>query len=293
MFADYSLGKKMILLLCIFILLDIFGNVAGLVCGLSEDVLLSKTDTIRLEQLVASIIVFIGTPYLFFYLSAKPECTFSEFFKLGKSNGILLYILAITAWILLIPTVNYTAYYNEQFTLPESLHFIEEKLKYMENLAKELTTDLLKTDSPLILTVNLLVIAAIPAIGEEMTFRGALQKTLQEHLSPVAAIIITSAIFSAMHFQFYGFIPRFLLSIFLGMLYYFSGSIKLNMLAHFCNNAIAVIAFYICTVAKVSIDDAPTETMGKDDIYSVIISIVLFAGIMHVIYTQSKKKINE
>lgn len=291
MFADYKLGQKLLLLLGIFILLDVIGNIAGLGCGLAKDVLLSKTDTIRLEQFVASVIVFIGTPYLFYYLTSKPECSFKQFFKLRKKNNSMLYFFAILAWASMLPVVNYTASLNEQMVLPECLKELEEMLKNMEDLAEELTLDLLRTDSPFMLLINLVVIALIPAIGEEMTFRGALQKTLQEKMSPWAAITIASIIFSAMHFQFYGFLPRFLLSVFLGMLYYFSGSIKLNMLAHFANNAIAVFAFYICTVAGVPIDDAPTETLGKDDIMPVIIATLIFAGVMWAIYKESRKRI--
>lgn len=290
MFADYGVSKKLFLLLGIFIIMEVFGNVIGLGCGLLDNVVLSHTNTLRLEQFVASVIVFIGTPYIFFYLSAKPECSFSDFFKLDKKNSFGLYFLAIIALATLIPIVNYTAYYNEQITLPESLHFIEEKFKYLEDLAKDLTMQLLKAESPIIFIINIIVIAAVPAIGEELMFRGALQKTLQEKMSPICAIVITSVIFSAMHFQFYGFIPRIILSVFLGLLYYFSGSIKLNMAAHFTNNALAVVAFYICTLSGIPVDDAPTETMGKENIYSVIAATALFIGIMILIKKKSSDR---
>lgn len=291
MFADYNAGQKLLVLFAVFILMEVFGNVVGLGCSLAKDVLLSSSNTLRLEQLVASAIIFIGTPYVFYYITSKPECSFKQFFKLRKKNSSILYILVILAWVSLLPVVNYTAYINEQMTFPESLHELEKYMKDMENLAKGLTIDLLKTDSPLIFLVNLIVIALVPAIGEEMTFRGALQKTLHKKMSPYLAIIITSVIFSAMHMQFYGFVPRLILSIFLGMLYYFGGSIKLNVLAHFCNNAIAVFAFYICTVAGVNIDDAPTETLGKENVVSVIIAVLIFAGIMWVIYKETRKRI--
>lgn len=284
MFADYGVGKKILLLLGIFILLDIIGNVVGLGCDWLGDKFLSHTNSLRLTQFVASVIVFIGTPCVFFYLTAKPSCSFAEFFKLNKKNDTILYILAIVALFSLTPLVNYTAYINEQMTLPECLKEIEDALKKMEDLAKDLTLELLKSDSGLIFIVNLIVIAAAPAIGEEMMFRGALQKTLHKRFSPFWAIIITSIIFSAMHFQFYGFIPRFLLSVFLGMLYYFSGSIKLNMVAHFTNNAMAVIVYRICTVYNIPIEDTPTETLGKEDLFPVVIATVLFAGIMLAIY---------
>lgn len=291
MFADYNAGQKLLVLFAVFILMEVFGNVVGLGCSLAKDVLLSSTNTLRLEQLVASAIIFIGTPYVFYYITSKPECSFKQFFKLRKKNSSILYILVIFAWISLLPVVNYTANINEQMTFPESLHELEKYMKDIEDLAKVLTFDLLKTESPLIFIVNLIVIALVPAIGEEMTFRGALQKTLHKKMSPSFAIIVTSVIFSAMHLQFYGFVPRFILSVFLGMLYYFGGSIKLNVLAHFCNNAIAVLAFYICTLKGLNIDDAPTETVGKDGIVPVIVSLVLFVIFMWGIYKETRKRI--
>ena len=293
MFADFTTGKKILFLLGIFILLTVIGNVIGLGCDFVGAKLLSHSNSIRLTQFVASMIVFVGTPCVFYYLTAKPQCSFVEFFKLNKKNRLLLYILAIVAFICFTPLVNYTACINEQMTLPESLKEIEEVIKHLEEEAKVITMELLKNDSGLILIINLIVIAAAPAIGEELMFRGALQKTLHEKFSPFWAIVITSILFSALHFQFYGFIPRFLLSVFLGMLYYFSGSIKLNMFVHFTNNALAVLVYYICTIANVPIDDAPTETLGKEDVVPVIIATLIFAGIMWVIYQKADKSNRE
>lgn len=284
MFADYTTGKKILLLLGIFILLDVIGNVVGLGCDVVGAKLLSHANSLRLTQFVASMIVFVGTPCVFFYLTAKPQCTFREYFKLNKKNDSILYILAFVALLSITPIVNYTTLINEQMTLPDCLKEIEDLLKKMEDLAKEMTLELLKTDSRLTFIINLIVIAAAPAIGEELMFRGALQRTLHEKFSPFGAIVITSVLFSALHFQFYGFVPRFLLSVFLGMLYYFSGSIKLNMLVHFTNNALAVFVIYICTIDNIPIDDAPTETLGKEDFVPVILATVLFAGIMWAIY---------
>lgn len=290
MFADYSFDKKLLVLLGIYILLNVIGNVIAVGFSLLDGVVLSHVNTIRLEQFVASVIIFVGSPYVFFYLTAKPDCSFAQFFKLTRKNGALLGLLTILAWAFLLPIVNYTTQINEQMVLPESLQVIEELMKKMEDLAKELTLDLLRTDSFFMFLINLIVIAAAPAIGEEMMFRGALQKTLQEKMNPWIAIFITSFIFSAMHLQFYGFIPRFILSVFLGMLYYFSKSIKLNMLAHFCNNAIAVAAFYICSLAKVPIEDTPAETLGKGDLEIVAVSALFFGGIMWMIYKYAKHK---
>src|SRR5207344_1198984 len=103
-----------------------------------------------------------------------------------------------------------------------------------------------KGTSVLSLAINLFIIAFLPALGEELFFRGMMQKlfsqlTKNNHL----AIIITSIIFSAIHLQFYGFLPRMVLGIFLGYLLVWSGSLWLPILAHFVNNASAVLFTFL------------------------------------------------
>jgi len=96
------------------------------------------------------------------------------------------------------------------------------------------------------LLINLLVIAIIPAVGEELLFRGVIQKqfTALTH-SKGAAVVLTAILFSALHMQFFGFLPRFALGVLLGYLYVWSGSIWLPVLAHFFNNATAVLLVWV------------------------------------------------
>jgi membrane protease YdiL (CAAX protease family) len=95
------------------------------------------------------------------------------------------------------------------------------------------------------LLLNLLVIAIVPAIGEELLFRGYLQQSFSNWLSnPHVAIIVTAVLFSAIHLHFQAFLPRFILGVLLGYLFYWSGSLWLPILAHFANNAQAVIISY-------------------------------------------------
>ena len=92
---------------------------------------------------------------------------------------------------------------------------------------------------------TILVIAVVPAIGEELLFRGYLQQKLGNWLrNPHTAILITAFLFSAIHFHFQGMIPRFALGVLLGYLFYWSNSLWLPILAHFVNNAQAVIFSY-------------------------------------------------
>lgn len=119
----------------------------------------------------------------------------------------------------------------------------------MEETAVEINQYMLKIvamDGPADLIVNLLLIGILPAVSEELLFRGTIQNELVKHLpNPHVAIWVTAIIFSAFHFQFDGFLPRMCLGALLGYSYYYSRNIFVPMLMHFTNNAILVMAVYM------------------------------------------------
>ena len=105
------------------------------------------------------------------------------------------------------------------------------------------------------LLFNILLIAIIPAIGEELVFRGYLQKKISNRISNIhISICITAIIFSAIHFHFQAFIPRFILGLVLGYLFVWSKSIWLPILAHFINNFQALIVSFFTLNKKLEID---------------------------------------
>ncbi len=192
-------------------------------------------------QVVQSIGLFIIPPLvLAAFFSASPM----SFLGLKKTNnhGILLVILIM---ISAIPAINLIAELNSQLDLPGFMKNIEEWMASKEDMAKRITNMFLKADTTWGLIINLIVIAVIPAIGEELFFRGLLQRLFidlarNKHIG----IILAALVFSAFHMQFYGFVPRFLLGVMLGYLYLWSGSLWVTIIAHFVNNGIAVLFFY-------------------------------------------------
>ena len=104
------------------------------------------------------------------------------------------------------------------------------------------------------LLLNMIVIALIPAIGEEMTFRGVLQQWLTRKMNPHLAILLSAAIFSFIHFQFYGFLPRMFLGVLLGYMFYITGSLWTSILMHFLNNGTAVVLYYLNSKSVIDID---------------------------------------
>lgn len=199
---------------------------------------LTKTSVASLKwtQVFTSISFFFIPAFLFAVFTFRTkQLWFLGFRKPEKSYMLLL--SAICALVAL-PSMFYLGQLNQQ--LP-----ISEHLRELEKAAGSTMETILKVNSPLDLIVNLLVVALVPAFCEEIFFRGAVQRVVI-HLtkSPWAGIIFTGLLFSAMHFQFLGFIPRAGLGIVLGALYWYSGSLWSAIIAHFVINAVQVLAIY-------------------------------------------------
>lgn len=144
-----------------------------------------------------------------------------------------------------IPIISLLGQWNSAFSLPSFLSGFESQLKAMEERAELLTTAFLSTRSTSGLLVNILMIAVLPAIGEELFFRGIIQQLFIEWTKKAwLGILLSSFLFSFLHFQFYGFVPRFYLGVVFGFVYLWTGSIWLPITAHFLNNVVAVLAYY-------------------------------------------------
>ena len=162
----------------------------------------------------------------------------------GKMIG-----LAVAIMICAIPGINLLADLNGRIQLPESLASIEQKMRAMEDAATALTERFLQADSIGGLLINIGLMALLPAIAEEFTFRGTLQQILANSQQPKAnshiAIWKTAIVFSAVHMQFYGFVPRMLMGAMFGYVFVWTGSLWVPVIMHFVNNGMAVVVYYI------------------------------------------------
>lgn len=146
----------------------------------------------------------------------------------------------------LIPVTGITGELNSGMRLPELLSGVENWMRGKENMAGRLFELIISPEGKGSLAVNLVMIAILPALGEELIFRGIFQRILTKIFSSGhTAIIVTAFFFSAIHFQFYGFLPRFILGLVYGYLLFWSGTLWLPVIAHFANNAISVIIVYV------------------------------------------------
>ena len=153
--------------------------------------------------------------------------------------------MMLLIYIASIPIMNSIIEWNEGIRLPESMAGIEQWLRAQEDMALQATELMMDIDSVGQLIVVILTVGLLTGIGEELIFRGSIQRLMIENRVNVhAAIWISAFIFSALHMQFYGFVPRMLLGAFFGYLVVCSGSLWLPILAHALNNTMATVTYY-------------------------------------------------
>lgn len=172
----------------------------------------------------------------------------NPFAHIKLTNGVKIgkILIAIVFMLSIIPAIEFVASLNASYSFPESMKSIEEYFRSIDASAMEATQRALAGSGVGMFVLNLVALAITPAICEEMFFRGILQNylvgaTKNKHV----AILLTALIFSAIHMQFSGLLPRFILGAVLGYMFYSSGSLWLSIVAHATNNALVVCAAFL------------------------------------------------
>ncbi len=200
-------------------------------------------NTLRYVQILSHLGLFITSAFIFSILIGGGPV---KYYSAGKKPLGLTILLSAMIMVAAVPMVNFLMEINQALSLPESLKGIEQWMRSSEDAAEEMTKVLLDVSTPGGLLFNIFMIAIIPAIGEEFIFRGAIQRIFKQWTGNVhVAVFIAALLFSAMHLQFYGFLPRLMLGILLGYMFVVSGNIWVPVFAHFLNNALAVIFYYL------------------------------------------------
>jgi len=209
----------------------------------------------------------------------------------SKSNTTT-YILGAVAVLMSLPLINLLVLLNEQMQLPGFLEPVEQWMMDSEKQLKVLTEAMLNMASWSDLAVNLFIIAVVPAVAEELLFRGLLQKLFLELTKNKHwAIWISAILFSAIHMQFYGFIPRMLLGAMFGYLFVWTGNIWIPILAHFLNNGFAVLASYLFPSGKENVFDENTIGQSASDWWLLLLSAGLVSYCLFRLYQNYKTTI--
>jgi uncharacterized protein len=198
-----------------------------------------------------------------------PAIVYAKLFEAGNRsffafrNRISVFILFIGGFVmvLMLPFVNYLGDLNSYIHFPQSMKGLEDVLRTLEETAEETILALVSDSRWQIYLLNMFMIAVVPSIGEELIFRGVLQRKLMQWFGNVhLAILVSAVIFSAVHLQFFGFLPRVFLGVLLGYMFVWTGSLWLPMFAHFINNGLAVTVAWLHASGNISQD---LETFGN------------------------------
>jgi membrane protease YdiL (CAAX protease family) len=174
-------------------------------------------------------------------LSTKGE----SFYKINRTPEAFNLLMVIMLALMLIPLTMYTGMLNSRMNFPDWLSGLEKWMRIKEDVASGLTVLLLKSSDIPELLLSIFILAVVPAIAEEMIFRGVLQQLLCKIFrSDNWGIWIAAILFSAFHLQFFGFLPRLILGLCFGYLFFWSGNLWLPVLAHFVNNFVPVVMSY-------------------------------------------------
>jgi membrane protease YdiL (CAAX protease family) len=222
--------------------ITIFGSLALLFTH-ALDLEVNSKNYIYIVQSISALGFFFIPALIFSYCATKSCFAYSDSNKTAPPQ-LVGYVLILS--FLILPIIACLGYLNEQLTLPESMHKFEILMQKMEEAAKMMTETLTANSTIPILLTNIILMSLLPALFEEFLFRGTIQPLFNKWFgNKHVAIIITAFIFSFIHFQFYGFLPRFLLGIYLGYLLILGKTLRLPILAHFMHNALSLIFDYV------------------------------------------------
>ena len=274
-----SIGMRVFLFLIIVMISSLIG------IALSAVFLFAGDLGMKIGQGISSIMMFVVPPIVYYSITRKEHQMRALGFRQLTPPWWLI-LIGVAIMFVSIPFTTTLTTWNEGMSLGGAFSKLEILIKNLEETAKATTEKMLNVETIGGLLLNLIIIALIPAIGEEMTFRGVLQQSLTRRMNPHVAIILSAAIFSFFHFQFYGFLPRMFLGILLGYMFYITGSLWTSILMHFVNNGSAVALYYLGN--KGIIEDA--EHWGEtQNAWLIVGSAIVTTGLLIWSWRKSKK----
>ena len=236
--------------------------------------LMDYPDYARELQFFASLGTFILPAIALAYIYSD---NYKEYLQIDQPISLSITLWTIVSMVVLLPFMNYIAYLNQQMVFPESLKWLEDMMRAAEEANGKIIEAILMTDSLWGFILNIVVVAIFAGVGEEFMFRGVLQNVFKKAIRNEHIVIWSVAIiFSAIHFQFYGFIPRMLLGAYFGYVLYYTRNMWMAVLAHLTHNLMGVVAAYTLQDDPAKMEELDAIGLGSTT-WMAAVSVVLWA----------------
>ena len=231
---NYRLSTRLLILLCLM--------GAGLLVASVLSVLVASQGLLTMltiQDIMAFIVPALAAMAIFYRRPLHAMC-------LDRAPWWTAIIVVVLFYIVSLPAMNWLVELNKSMSLPAWMSGIEQAMVQAEEAAAETTKQLLDFHSVGMLIACTFVVGFMAGLSEEMLFRGAMLRTMQDsRLGDHTAVWITAIIFSAIHVQFFGFVPRMLLGVWLGYLLVWTRSLWVPIIAHTLNNATVVFMTFL------------------------------------------------
>ncbi len=279
--------ERIFLLAALLVFGLIIGSVLGVIFPIVTGSDIMGLNSLRFMQISSQIFTFVLPPIVYALLIKE-----NPFKSLGFNKTTITWLfLGVAMMYAILPLNSVFAEWNANIKFPDSMTDFERLLQDMQERATEIMERFVNVTSIGGLILNLFMIAGLAALGEELLFRSIIQTSLIKVCKNAhIGIIIASAIFSIIHMEFYGLLPRFVLGMLLGYMYYYSRSIWIPIAMHFANNGTIVFLYYLNNIGTINID---VESFGKTNIFVLILSIIaMIALFWFTIKLNKKEKLN-
>jgi membrane protease YdiL (CAAX protease family) len=268
-------GTVVLILLCFVGLL--FTSVTGLLLGQNHE---------RLLMIFSQILTWLIPALIFARLYYDNFLDDLRLKKIGKRRDHIWFILI---YMSLLPLISYLAEINEAVTFPEFMTTLEQWFREREQLARELTSRMASATSSTDLMLVLFNMAVLPAICEEVFFRGVvLNNLIKRNVGIHLSVWLSAILFSTIHFQFFGFLPRIVAGVILGYAFVGSRSLWVPIILHFLNNGLLVVAYFF--FKKQWIPHDPLTEHLHVPLWLAALSLTISAGLLWLIFGRYNKE---
>ena len=241
-------------------------------------------DVLLLFQGLVQFFSFVVAPLLMLRLAGY---NITNYLNWKERPMLALVLLAGLLVVIIMPFNSLIINWNAKLHLPDFMQGFEQWARAKEDELAELTKLIANFGTVPRLLAGLVTIAVIPAIGEELVFRGVVQRQIHRWSGNAhVAVWAAALIFAAIHVQFFGFVPRALLGALFGYLYLWSGNLIVPIVAHFVNNGFTVLLLYLQQTKAIEFDVESTEPMP---IYTIILSLVLTVAVLYYLYQRFRQ----
>lgn len=276
-YLSLTLKKRLLLLLLLFVAAYMMVSVIGalVIFKFGTD----STPAMRILTVVQDMVLFIFPAVATAMMVTRTPATLMELDR--KPDGVFL-LVAVVAMIASVPVMNLIVDLNEMVPLPAKWEAV---LRPLEDNARHMIEVLEGAHTFPNLIMSVLIVAVLAGLSEEILFRGAFQRLMATGgVGGHTAVWVAAIVFSMMHLQFYGFVPRVLLGAFLGYALLWGRSLWVPVILHALNNTIYIVSQWVAG-DEMNVSDP----IGFEEAAMAGVSAVFCGGCIYIMYHVSKK----